>query len=96
MVAMGAVQLSLGLALFTIGSRSLPAVELALLVLAEPMMAPLWVWLVFGEVPSGYTVTGGAIILAALTFRIVIMTRGKSRDAHQTNGGHQVVINTPP
>ena len=30
------------------------------------MLAPLWVWFGFDEVPSGYTFAGGAIVLAAL------------------------------
>lgn len=68
--AMGAIQLTLGLALFTLGSKSVPAAELALLALAEPVLAPIWVWLAFAEVPSMLTLAGGAVILAALLLRI--------------------------
>lgn len=74
--AMGAVQLALGLALFTKGSKTTPAAELALLSLAEPMLSPIWVWLAFGEVPPITTLAGGGLILAALAFRIVAMGRG--------------------
>ncbi|HKQ95197.1 MAG TPA: DMT family transporter [Aestuariivirgaceae bacterium] len=75
-VAMGAVQLSLGLALFTRGSKTVPAAELALLSLAEPMLSPVWVWLAFDEVPSASTLVGGAVILVALVFRIFAMAGG--------------------
>jgi drug/metabolite transporter, DME family len=74
-VAMGLVQLSLGLALFTKGSKTVPAAELALLALAEPMLAPIWVWVAFGEVPAASTLAGGAIILSALAYRSLTMTR---------------------
>lgn len=68
--AMGAIQLALGLALFTIGSKTIPAAELALLALAEPVLAPIWVWLAFDEVPSVTTLAGGGVILMALVWRI--------------------------
>jgi drug/metabolite transporter (DMT)-like permease len=70
-IAMGAIQLTLGLALFTIGSKTVPAAELALLALLEPVLAPIWVWLAFGEVPPVPTLAGGAVIMAALLGRIV-------------------------
>jgi DME family drug/metabolite transporter len=73
--AMGLVQLSLGLALFTKGSKTVPAAELALLALAEPMLAPIWVWVAFGEVPALATLAGGAIILSALVYRTLAIAR---------------------
>jgi drug/metabolite transporter, DME family len=73
--AMGLVQLSLGLALFTKGSKTVPAAELALLALAEPMLAPIWVWMAFGEVPAAATLAGGAIILSALVYRTLATAR---------------------
>ena len=66
---MGAIQLALGLALFTIGSKSVPAAELSLLSLLEPVLAPIWVWLAFAEIPPVATLVGGAVILAALLWR---------------------------
>jgi drug/metabolite transporter, DME family len=68
-VAMGAGQVGLGLTVFTIGARHVPAVELALLAMTELVLAPLWVWLGVGEVPSAYTLAGGAIIMAAIAFQ---------------------------
>ena len=73
--AMGLIQLSLGLVLFTKGSKTVPAAELALLALAEPMVAPIWVWLAFGEIPAATTLIGGAVILSALVFQILATGR---------------------
>jgi drug/metabolite transporter (DMT)-like permease len=66
---MGAVQVGGGLALFTLGARHVPVAELTLLSLTELALAPIWVWLAVGEVPSGYTLLGGAIIVVAITYQ---------------------------
>ncbi|MGB0504645.1 MAG: DMT family transporter [Pikeienuella sp.] len=65
-MGMGVFQVGAGLILYTLGSRSLPAAELTLLSLAEVLLAPLWVWLILGEVVSIYTIIGGIILLTAI------------------------------
>jgi drug/metabolite transporter, DME family len=65
--AMGAIAVGGGLTVFTLGARHVPVAELTLLSMTELALAPIWVWLAVGEVPSGYTLTGGAIIIAAIT-----------------------------
>lgn len=76
-VLMGAVQLSLGMILFTRGSRVVPAGELALLALIEPTLMPLWVFLAVGEVPAVSTMVGGAVIMGAIVFQVLFGARGK-------------------
>ena len=63
-MGMGAVTLSGGMVLYTLGSRVVPAAELALLSNIEVMLAPVWVWLVLGETASATTLLGGGILLA--------------------------------
>lgn len=63
---MGVVQITGGMVLFIIGSKKLPAAELALLSLTEVICGPIWVWLVIGELPVQATFWGGAIVLAAM------------------------------
>ena len=65
-MGMGVFQVGAGLILYTLGSRSLPAAELALLSLAEVLLGPFWVWLFLGETASLNTLLGGAILLAAI------------------------------
>jgi drug/metabolite transporter, DME family len=65
-MSMGVFQVGAGLILYTLGSRSLPAAELALLSLAEVLLGPLWVWLFLGETATANTLVGGAILLAAI------------------------------
>jgi len=65
-LAMGVFQLGLALVLITLGSRSVPAAELSLLTMAEVVLAPLWVYLVYGETAGRFTLLGGALLLAAI------------------------------
>ena len=63
---MGVFQVGAGLVLYTLGSKTVPAAELALLSLAEVVLGPLWVLLVLGETAGVLTLVGGAILLAAI------------------------------
>lgn len=74
---MGLVQMSAGMVLFTKGSRHVPAAELALLLLTEVMLAPIWVWLWIGEVPRAWTLIGGAVIFAAIIGHAITGMRRK-------------------
>ena len=63
---LGVFQLGLPCMLLVLASRALLAPEIALLGLLEVVLGPLWAWLGAGEVPARATISGGAIILAAL------------------------------
>jgi drug/metabolite transporter (DMT)-like permease len=66
LVALGAGQIGLGLALLTVGARLIPAAEIATLSLLEVVLGPLWVWLAVAERPSTATLVGGAIVVIAV------------------------------
>ena len=65
-LAMGVFQVGAGLAIYTIGSKVVPAAELTLLSLTEVLLGPLWVWIFIGETVSSYTLIGGTILLLAI------------------------------
>lgn len=67
-VLMGVATMSGGMILYTFGSRVVPSAELALLSNTEVLLAPFWVWLIFGETASAGTFVGGAILLMAILF----------------------------
>jgi DME family drug/metabolite transporter len=73
--AMGIVQIGCGLIAFTLGARHLPAADLTLLAQTEVVLAPVWAWLVVGEVPAFWTLVGGGIVLAAVLAQAVAGTR---------------------
>jgi drug/metabolite transporter (DMT)-like permease len=64
-VWLGVVQVGLGYVCLTRSIRHVPAVEAATLLLIEPVLNPIWAWLIHGEQPSGRALTGGAIIMLA-------------------------------
>ena len=66
LVAFGVLQLGAGLIFFTIGAPRVPAAQATLLATAEPITAPLWVWIGFREYPGALVLAGGALVLAAL------------------------------
>jgi drug/metabolite transporter (DMT)-like permease len=66
---LGVVQIALAYAILTRALRALPALEASLFVLLEPVLNPLWAWLVQGEVPAWTTLAGGAVILGATLAR---------------------------
>jgi drug/metabolite transporter (DMT)-like permease len=65
----------LGFALFILGSCRIPAVETALIGALEAPIAPVWVWLMFGETPGPATVLGGVIVFAAVFWHIFQSSR---------------------
>jgi drug/metabolite transporter (DMT)-like permease len=66
LVLMGSVQLGVGCLLATAASRSLAASELSLIALLEPILGPLWVWVLLDEHPGRNALAGGAIVLGAV------------------------------
>lgn len=71
LVAFALVTQVIGFGLFAIGARHLPATETALLTTMEAPFAITWVWSVLGTAPSLATLTGGAIVLAAVLLYLV-------------------------
>jgi drug/metabolite transporter (DMT)-like permease len=70
--AFGALNLGLGLALFATGARAVPAAVTALIGTTEPVLGPLWVWLIHNEIPSRLTLVGGSIVVLALITHLLL------------------------
>jgi drug/metabolite transporter, DME family len=66
---MGIVQLGIPYWLFSKGLEQISVQEASLIVLIEPVLNPLWVALIVGELPSGATLVGGFCIVGSLAFR---------------------------
>ena len=48
------------------GPRYISGPEVAMFYLLETVLAPVWVWVIFSEVPSRNSLIGGAILIVAL------------------------------
>ena len=77
-IGMGIFQIGAGLILYTIGSKTVPAVELTLLSLAEVILGPIWVFFFLNETASLNTLIGGAILLLAIAGNAIGGARRKS------------------
>lgn len=74
-MALGAVVLTGGMALYTYGSKALPTAELTLMSSIENILAPIWVWLLLGETATQSTLLGGAMVLIAVMGNAVMGAR---------------------
>jgi drug/metabolite transporter (DMT)-like permease len=68
----GGLALGFGLPMFNLGHRSVAAAKVPLLLMTEVVLAPLWVWIWPGEVPSPATLVGGAVILGAVVWLMLV------------------------
>jgi DME family drug/metabolite transporter len=69
---LGIFQLGLAYLCFSRGLEKTPAVEASLLVLLEPVLNPIWTFLLAGERPGPWAMVGGAVVLAATAWRTVV------------------------
>ena len=70
----------MGLILYSIGSKAIPAAELTLLSLTEVIGGIFWVWLpILGinEVPDSYTIIGGFFLFISLVYYSLVMRWNK-------------------
>ena len=75
----GALNLGLGMALYVTGARMIPSALAALIGTAEMILAPVWMVIFHNEVPSGRTILGGALVMAALFTYLISHARNASR-----------------
>jgi drug/metabolite transporter (DMT)-like permease len=62
----GAMVMPISFFCLATGPRYLSAPEVAMFYLLETVLAPVWVWLIFNEVPSRSALIGGTILIVAL------------------------------
>ena len=71
-VAMGCIAggllIGLGTPVFNYAHRFVPPAETSLLLIAEVVLAPLWLWAWPGEVPATSTLVGGGVALSAVAW----------------------------
>jgi len=68
-IFLGTVQVAVAYLLLVRGLARVPAFEASLFILAEPVLSVLLTLAVHGEVPSLWSLLGGAVILASTTVR---------------------------
>lgn len=72
---LGIFQIGLSFVFFSSAIKHVPALESTLILTLEPILNPVWVFMVIGEAPGGFALVGGALVLGAVTARAVISAR---------------------
>lgn len=72
---MGTIQIGLSFIMYCSAIRYLAALDAVLIQTIEPLLNPIWVFLVIGEAPGLWALTGGIIVLSAVTARNIYLNR---------------------
>jgi drug/metabolite transporter (DMT)-like permease len=72
---LGLIQTALAAALYSIAIRHVTALESNLILMLEPVLNPVWVFLILGESPAPLALLGGAVVLGAIAARAVASAR---------------------
>ena len=66
LLVLAIVFMPMATSLMALGPRYITAPEVGLILLLEVIIAPLLIWAVLGEVPSGNAIIGGALLIAVI------------------------------
>lgn len=77
-VYLGAIQIGLAYWCLTKGISEVPAFEATTMLQVEPAMNPVWTWLIHGERPNGWAVTGGVVIVTATLVNTWLQSRSST------------------
>jgi drug/metabolite transporter (DMT)-like permease len=84
---LGIFQIGLAYWCLTRAMRDVPAFEATTVLLLEPALNPVWVWLVHGERPGSWPLAGGAVILTATLINAWRQSRRDARAAADVLSG---------
>lgn len=74
---LGVVQLGLSYILYSEAIKHVTALEAILIPGIEPILNPIWVFLMLGEAPGKWALVGGFVVLVSVTIRSLIAVRRK-------------------
>jgi DME family drug/metabolite transporter len=66
---LGVFQLGLAYVFLSRAITEVTALEASLFLLVEPVLSPIWAWLLHGETPGPLALLGGAVILTATAYK---------------------------
>lgn len=77
---LGVIQIGVAYTLFTLGmARGVRSLDAGIVGYIEPVLNPVWVFLVLGERPSAWAIIGGAIIITAVVTHTIFGARRARR-----------------
>jgi len=79
---LGTIQIGVAYVFLTAGMRHVRALEASMLLLLEPVLNPVWSWLIHGEKPRAWSLVGGAVILGGTLVKTWLDSReGRTKES---------------
>jgi drug/metabolite transporter (DMT)-like permease len=78
---MGIFQIGISFVLFCSAIKFVTALDAVLIQTIEPLLNPIWVFLVIGEVPGKWAMIGGICVLTAVTIRNIYSNKKAPQEA---------------
>ena len=75
LIFLGVFQLGMAYVFYTWAISHVTAMEAVLITLIEPVLNPIWVFVLMGETPSWSALLGGLVIIGAVTARQIVEAR---------------------
>lgn len=86
LIVLGIVQLGIPYILYSIAIKSVTALDAIIILMIEPVLNPIWVFLIIGEVLSQWAFVGGVIVLLTITLRGIWEARKKVSINNKSSG----------
>jgi len=83
-ILLGVVQLGLAYILFSIGIHKTTAVKSSIIATIEPILNPVWVFLILNELPGLLSIIGGIIVITTIVWYNLSITRRNFKDIKAT------------
>jgi drug/metabolite transporter (DMT)-like permease len=72
---MGVLQIGFSFLLFSKAIKYVAALESILIQTIDPLLNPIWVWLIIGEIPGRWAILGGIVVVGSVTLRSIISNK---------------------
>jgi drug/metabolite transporter (DMT)-like permease len=76
---MGTLQIGLSFIIYSAAIKYVKAIDAVLMQVVDPLLNPIWVFLIIGEAPGSWAILGGLIVLTAVTYRNIRVNRNNKK-----------------
>jgi drug/metabolite transporter (DMT)-like permease len=83
LILLGVFQLGLSYILFAKAIKNLTALESTLIAVIEPILNPVWVFVIVGELPGMWSLIGGLVVLISVTVSSIKSTMDVKKETEQ-------------
>lgn len=81
LLALGVLQMGIPYLLYCLAIKSVTALDAVLIPVIEPILNPVWVYLLLGEAPGPRAALGGVLVLGTVTVRCLLPLRQRKNAA---------------